>query len=195
MANFKTWLRSALCCSAVAVAQQIAALDAAQPLPPIAPYKAAPRTETIPRPQSTTPTTKPEPILADEANEPEPPPQRPLSALSIDIRPVGESPANAAAKNHYLAAAEGIPVERGWDESFYFWQASNMAHQPLYFQQVYVERYGYTFGRLQPIASGVQFLGDVAELPVKMVIRHPRDCVWTLGYGRPGSSGVPCPRY
>lgn len=202
MSDFNTWLRAALCCctwAAVDIGADIGTVDAAQPLPPIAPYRAAP-SEKIPAPTaapSANPLNEP-PTPEDPAGAkgpPAPPPQRSLSTLSIDIRPIGEAPPNAAATDHYLAADETLANERGWNETLYFWQASNMAHRPLYFEQAYVERYGYNYGRLQPVASGVQFFGTVPLLPLKCAVRRPGECVWTLGYDRPGSDGVPCPRY
>jgi len=189
MPHFKRWFRIAICGCALASGQGSLTVEAAQPMPPIAPYRAAPQGEMVPRPAK----PAPEPTVA--VKPPEPPKQRPLSALSIDIRPVGEAPPNAAAEVHYLGAPEVEPEGRGWGETLYFWQASNMAHRPLYFEQAYVERYGYNYGCLQPIASGVQFFGTVAVLPVKCAVRRPNECDWTLGYGRPGSYGVPCPRY
>lgn len=170
-------------------------LHAAQPRPLSSAAQPAPIGERIPRPNFPSEASTVEVDDRKPADTPKPPPQKPLSELSIDIRPTGAAPANAAAEDHYLAPAEVDPTDRGWNDTLYFWQASNMAHQPLYFEQAYVERYGYNYGCLQPIASGVQFCGDFALLPAKMIVRPPRDCVWTLGYGRPGSRGVPCPRY
>jgi hypothetical protein len=40
----------------------------------------------------------------------------------------------------------------------------------LRFEQAYVERYGYNYGLLQPIVSGVDFAADVAALPVKLIV-------------------------
>lgn len=199
MLDFKNWLRAALCCCTWAAADiaavDIAAADAAQPLPPIAPYRAGAPSEKVPAPAASSDLTDSTAEPAGRKGPPAPPPQRSLSTLSIDIRPIGEAPPNAAATDHYLAADETLSNERGWNDTLYFWQASNMAHQPLYFEQAYVERYGYNYGRLQPVASGVQFFGTVPLLPLKCTVRRPGECVWTLGYGRPGSDGVPCPRY
>lgn len=201
MSLFNTWFRAALCGCTLTVGNALTPIEAAQPKPPgtakptNAATQPAPLGEKIPRPAfpAEEPTVQVDDSKPKEA--PKPPPQKPLSELSIDIRPTGASPANAAAEDHYLAPTEVEPNERGWNETVYFWQASNMAHQPLYFEQAYVERYGYNYRCLQPVVSGIQFCGDFATLPAKMVVRRPGECVWTLGYGRPGSQGVPCPRY
>lgn len=187
--HIRHWLHLACCGLAIAAVGEFGSLEAAQPAPPRVPNDNAPPGERIPRPVF----PADEPTIRVEA--PKPPPQRPLNEISIDIRPVGEAPENAAADDHYLGATEAEPNARGWNETLYFWQASNLVHQPLYFEQAYVERYGYNYGCLQPLASGVQFFGTVPLLPAKMAVRPPRDCVWSLGYGRPGSQGVPCPRY
>lgn len=195
MSSFKTWVRAALCGGTLAIGHAFTPVEAAQPTPPSAATQPAPRGEKIPRPvfPADEPTVQVDVSKPKEA--PKPPPQKPLSELSIDIHPAGTSPENAAAEDHYLAPTEAEPTGRGWNDTLYFWQASNMAHNPLYFEQAYVERYGYNYRCLQPVVSGVQFCGDFALWPAKMVVRRPGECVWTLGYGRPGSQGVPCPRY
>ena len=77
---------------------------------------------------------------------------------------------------------------RQWPEITYMWKASGLCHKPLYFEQVQVERYGHSWGPyLQPIMSGAHFFVSVPILPYKMGIRTPNECVYTLGYYRPGS--------
>jgi hypothetical protein len=70
----------------------------------------------------------------------------------------------------------------------YLWKASGMCHKPLYFEQVQLERYGHDWGPvLQPIMSGAHFFGTIPILPYKMGLQTPQECVYTLGYYRPGS--------
>jgi hypothetical protein len=70
----------------------------------------------------------------------------------------------------------------------YLWKASGLAHKPLYFEQVQMERYGHSWGPvLDPIVSGAHFFGTLPILPYKMGIETPNECVYTLGYYRPGS--------
>lgn len=77
---------------------------------------------------------------------------------------------------------------RQWPQITYMWKASGLCHKPLYFEQVQLERYGHSWGPyVQPIMSGAHFFGSVAILPYKMGIRTPNECVYTLGYYRPGS--------
>lgn len=77
---------------------------------------------------------------------------------------------------------------RQWSETVYLWKASGLCHKPLYFEQVQLERYGHSWGPcLQPLVSGAHFFMTLPVLPYKMGIRTPTECVYTLGYYRPGS--------
>lgn len=77
---------------------------------------------------------------------------------------------------------------RHWPEITYRWKASGLCHKPLYFQEVQLERYGHTWGPiLQPWVSGAHFFVTAPVLPYAMGIQTPNECVYTLGYYRPGS--------
>lgn len=67
------------------------------------------------------------------------------------------------------------------------WTASNLCHNPLYFEQPSLERYGHTIGPLQPVLSGAQFLATIPYLPMLAAIDPPNECQYSLGYYRPGS--------
>lgn len=70
----------------------------------------------------------------------------------------------------------------------YTWKASALCHKPLYFEDVALERYGHTcFPILQPFISGGKFFADTVLLPYHMGIDPPFECVYALGYYRPGS--------
>lgn len=82
---------------------------------------------------------------------------------------------------------EDVYNDRVFTPTVFQWQASNLYHYPLYFQDVALERYGHTHHPLiQPFVSvgrfGVQLLG----LPYQTVIDPPREPMYTLGYYRPG---------
>lgn len=67
------------------------------------------------------------------------------------------------------------------------WAAAATCHKPLYFEEVNVERYGHSAGPLiQPISSGVHFFGNIAMLPYHMGLTPVNECVYPLGYYRPG---------
>ena len=74
---------------------------------------------------------------------------------------------------------------RAIPEYFFQWTASGLTHNPLYFEDVSLERYGHT--RLfQPVFSGIHFYANVFALPYKIGVDGPRECIYTLGYKRPG---------
>jgi len=78
--------------------------------------------------------------------------------------------------------------ERNWLASSFNYQASALCHKPLYFEEVQLERYGHTAGPVrQPIISGCHFVMNLALLPYHMGINPPTECVYALGYYRPGS--------
>ncbi|MBD3673100.1 MAG: hypothetical protein HUJ26_06195 [Planctomycetaceae bacterium] len=73
-------------------------------------------------------------------------------------------------------------------DRLFAWEASNLFHNPLYFQDPQLERYGHTHGDVifQPLLSmgrmGVQLVG----LPYQTVIDSPHSKQYTLGWYRPG---------
>lgn len=77
---------------------------------------------------------------------------------------------------------------RDWPQITYMWKASGLCHKPLYFEQVQLERYGHCWGPIaQPLLSGVHFFGTLPVLPYKMGLKTPNECVYSLGYYRPGN--------
>lgn len=65
-------------------------------------------------------------------------------------------------------------------------QASYVVYQPLYFQQINHERYGWDLGVFQPIVSTAQFYGDVLLFPYKFAANPPWHCDANVGYALPG---------
>lgn len=83
---------------------------------------------------------------------------------------------------------------RPWAIAEYHWAASELAYQPLYWNQTPLERYGQTISpALQPIISGAHFFGTFPLIPYKIGIDRTHDRISTLGYYRPGSY-APCMR-
>ena len=73
-------------------------------------------------------------------------------------------------------------------EKVFAWVAPNIRYQPLYFQNVALERYGQNYGGLKQIgASGVHFFVSFCRLPYAVIADHPRSCEYPLGYCRPGN--------
>lgn len=82
----------------------------------------------------------------------------------------------------------GEPQIRDFTLLTFTWKASALCHKPLYFEEVQLERYGHSAGPIaQPVISGAHFFANIAILPYKMGIHPPTECVYALGYYRPGS--------
>ncbi|TWT77629.1 hypothetical protein Pla123a_14250 [Posidoniimonas polymericola] len=115
---------------------------------------------------------------------------KPVQTLGVEIgAPSGKLPPNYGALR---LAREGIPagvvLQRTWPVMSYHWTASASRHNPLYFEEINAERYGYTCGRcLQPVVSAAHFFGTIPALPYLMAADCPRECVYTLGHYRPGN--------
>lgn len=121
-----------------------------------------------------------------------------LSLIDPAIKPIGQITASSLPPRGLLpenvAARERANQPVVWqsdDRQFaacpFFWEATQYEHQPLYFEQINLERHGYDRGCLQPFFSAGNFYGGVAMLPYKVVC-YPWYCSYsTLGHYRPGS--------
>jgi len=120
---------------------------------------------------------------------------RPLTALTIQARLPQDGlpvPSNTAATvRHVDAAAAPFADYRPWMTYEYSWIASGLAHKPLYFEDVNLERYGNSAcPTLQPALSATRFVATIPLLPYLMTVDRPCECVYTLGYCRPGSKSA-----
>lgn len=69
----------------------------------------------------------------------------------------------------------------------YHWSASNLHHNPLYFEDFALERYGHTYPDwLQPAVSVGLFSTQLIGLPYQMTLHPPCSKEYTLGWYRPG---------
>jgi hypothetical protein len=103
-----------------------------------------------------------------------------INQLSIDIAAkAGEFPRECS-------IGETPTVPRDLQTTF-TWKASALCHKPLYFEDVQLERYGHCWGPVwQPFISAGRFVIGVPLLPYKMGLEPPDECVYALGYYRPG---------
>ena len=77
---------------------------------------------------------------------------------------------------------------RTWQPTCVQRNASALCTSADYFSDTAVERYGHSWGPfLQPVVSAAHFYGSVVFLPYKMGLTPPCECVYTIGYYRPGS--------
>jgi len=140
--------------------------------------------------------SEPSPLGADS-------PMDPLMFNTREFRPITQVTANTALPPGLAPGQPGSetkgPVSPrfpeisdarffgGWPQSDYQWFATAFCHRPLYFEEVNVERYGYTISPVvQPVISGAHFFGTIAILPYKMTRHCPCECIYTLGHYRPG---------
>jgi hypothetical protein len=135
-------------------------------------------TEVVPIPTPTNPTMSRNPYLDAD---------RPIGSISTKVLPpTGKLPTDLAANQFRGEYPAYLP--RGWEENVYFWDAPSMCIGPLRYEEVNLERYGYSHCvPLQPVMSGLHFLGSTLALPYSMTVRHPGSCVYPLGHYRPGS--------
>ena len=72
-------------------------------------------------------------------------------------------------------------------DSVFAWEASNLYHNPLYFEDAPLERYGHThWCVVQPFVSVGKFGVQLAGLPYQMTIDPICKKRYTLGWYRPG---------
>ena len=108
-----------------------------------------------------------------------------LSGIDLDIRVGGR------AWNDYPCECrlEGQSFEpRRFVTTTFTWKAAGYCHKPLYFEDWALERYGHSHGGLvDPFVSAAHFFVTLPVLPYKMGVELPWECVYPLGYYRPGS--------
>ncbi len=120
-------------------------------------------------------------------------PERSVRDVSIAIdTPEEQTPADiAAAKFEQLPfVLEGAGWQRPWMASEFFWTAPAVGYRPLYFEDANLERYGHSFGILQPAVSAGRGFGQFMALPYQMTLQRPHEVVYPLGYARPGDRVV-----
>jgi len=112
---------------------------------------------------------------------------KPITSINIDFRDHDPTqPADRSGEMFDKFASPAYPPARV--PLVATWCAPNIVYQPLYFEDVALERYGQAHGDLiQPVCSTVHFTGSFALLPLNLWRDPPASCVTPLGYCRPGS--------
>jgi hypothetical protein len=107
-----------------------------------------------------------------------------LAGIELDIRVSGR-PGNDYPCECRL---EGETYEpRRFATTMFTWKAAGYCHKPLYFEDWQLERYGHSHGPLaDPFFSAAHFFTTLPVLPYKMGVELPWECVYPLGYYRPG---------
>lgn len=115
----------------------------------------------------------------------------PLRNICFDDCP-GCEPRDVAYQCPPVLFSEGGTLERVFSETDYQWTASNLMYNPLYFQDVALERYGHDHHPLiQPAISVGKFAGQLIGMPYQLAMHPVCDEEYALGYYRPGE---PTPR-
>jgi len=80
-------------------------------------------------------------------------------------------------------------VDRQFGDMQYHWMASNTTHNPLYFEDVPLERYGHTYpDAVQPLVSVGKFGIQLVGLPYQMALHPVWEEQYPLGFYRPGDN-------
>lgn len=120
---------------------------------------------------------------------------KPLTELTLNTKPpTGDLPTNTAARHLGEIPAEQVTMgtTRDWQLMNKDWVAAAVPHNPLYFEEPYLERYGYNYGpAVQPFISAGRFFGRLPALPYMIGAYPLYECQYSLGYERPGN----CPPY
>jgi hypothetical protein len=108
-----------------------------------------------------------------------------LAALDLDIKVGGRPGADYPCE---CRLESGAYEPRQFASTTFTWQAAGYCHKPLYFEHWTLERYGHSRGFVaDSFCSAAHFFVTLPVLPYKMGVELPWECVYPLGYYRPGS--------
>jgi hypothetical protein len=107
-----------------------------------------------------------------------------IASIALDIR-VGGRPGSDYPCECRLEGETFQP--RRFATTTMTWKAAGNCHKPLYFEDWNLERYGHSHGPLDPVFSAAHFFVTLPVLPYKMGVELPWECVYPLGYYRPGN--------
>jgi len=114
-------------------------------------------------------------------------PQKSIYAIKVDIRePNKVVPRNRALDLIFTSWNDWTTFQPS--QKVFAWTAPNIKYQPLYYEDVALERYGQARGPVRQFASSsVHFFKSAVFLPYAMLVDHPYSCDYPLGYCRPGN--------
>ncbi len=111
---------------------------------------------------------------------------KPIQTVQVDIREDGERPEDESYE--FLLDGNSGQYPRMLARTTVYWRAPEIKYQPLYFEDVLVERYGQTSNQVfQPYFSAAHFFISTALLPVNLLTDPLRSCDYPLGYCTPGN--------
>ena len=110
----------------------------------------------------------------------------PLSEIDLAVERAAEVPNCAAGL--FRPGEAGLDSHKPWPPTQFNWAPSELYHQPLYFDDTPLERYGQSAPcLLQPWLSGAHFFACFPLMPYKLGLDRTHDRISTLGYYRAGS--------
>jgi len=115
-------------------------------------------------------------------------PKKGIRGIGIDIRETSVSVPDDV--SHQLLGASGSDwTQFRPQQKIFAWAAPDIRYQPLYFEDVALERYGTTAGPYhQSCISAFHFFKDFVFLPHQMRHDFPGSCDHPLGFCRPGNT-------
>lgn len=128
------------------------------------------------------------------------PPQRPIGQISIDVRSKPKGTSNDLPEDLAQQTTGNVPTvvaaraDEMYSEPMYaaaLDRAHEFPYQPLYFEEINLERYGRSnCGVLQPAASGLRFFATIPSLPYAMTVHKPNQTYhwrwpYEAGWGAP----------
>ncbi|MFM7107163.1 MAG: hypothetical protein ACKOZU_00900 [Planctomycetaceae bacterium] len=108
-----------------------------------------------------------------------------IADVNIDIR-VGGRPGSDYPCECRLEGETFQP--RRFATTTFTWKAAGYCHKPLYFEHWNLERYGHSHGFVaDSFLSAAHFFARIPALPYELGVELPWECVYPLGYYRPGN--------
>ncbi len=131
----------------------------------------------------------------DESTEPEfDDPASPRKMTEWNLKPMtsiqlGLNPTRGKVPDDSSWQLTNRTASLAFSDKLFAWAAPDISYNPLFFEDVALERYGQTKGLYrQPIASSIHFLKSAALLPYTSLHDPIDSCDHPLGYCRPGDS-------
>lgn len=111
-----------------------------------------------------------------------------LNKLVLDIAPPKDANPQGPNLPYECSLTKDAFTPRCWQTTTFTWKASALCHKPLYFEEVAAERYGHSRGPYgcEYVTSFAHFFGNLALLPYWVGVDTPCECIYDLGYYRPG---------
>lgn len=108
--------------------------------------------------------------------------------LRVELKPADEVPLPEDLSSNITERPQAAWQDFVATSKVFAWCAPDLRYQPLYFEDVALERYGQTFGPFRQWEhSAANFAFSTLLLPFHMYVDPPHSCEYPLGRCRPGS--------